>query len=204
MHRRLLAASLAIAFVACSSRSDDAQPSAQPKQGVATVTKTTAPGDTAAARASVAASVATDSLLARARAALRSAMPDFREWTDSAAITLPEGADAASFRAAEVVGDFDEDGAPDVAFIGRDSDRERIVAVLSQHGHPSAVPVTGFGMSSAADSTRRRWFRRATVEAHRPRVGLEVVERADDGEIKLPATRYVFVDGHFTEWIDGE
>lgn len=76
-----------------------------------------------------------DSTIRRVRVVLQAAMPAFHEWEDTAGAVLSlTYAGSVPFTIRPVVGDFDEDGAPDVAFMGHDDKVERVVAVLSGRG----------------------------------------------------------------------
>ena len=132
-------------------------------------------------------------------------MPTFREWGDSSSAPIfLEGAGPVPFSSRPVVGDFDEDGASDVAFIGHDSDGEHVIAVLSQRGHPTVVPVTSDVSVPASGPQHHRWMRLAVIDADRPRVGLEIAWRNESGEFGDPRAEHYYNGKHFTQWIAGD
>jgi hypothetical protein len=146
-----------------------------------------------------------DTMIVRARADLRAAMPMFREWGDSSGTPLSlKDAGSVPFTVGPVVGDFDEDGAPDVAFIGADAAGERIVAVLSHRGQPTVVPVTREETAPASGPQHRRWMRLATIFTDRDQVGLEIVVRNERGGFDLPPAQHVYYGGRFMQWIEGD
>jgi hypothetical protein len=147
---------------------------------------------------------ATDSIVAWARAVLRSARPTFHGWDDSSTAEISlEDAGPVPFASRPIVGDFDEDGTSDVAFIGQDAGGEHIVAVLSHRGQTAIVDVTSDEAVATSGAKRRRWMRLATVDTDHRQVGLEIIEREADGEFPLPASQYVYRGGRFMQWIEG-
>jgi hypothetical protein len=200
--RALLVAPILLALVACQSSDDRESPARQPAP-------LAAPAQASVAGASTPslphASSATDTMLVRARADLHAGMPTFREWEDSSRTPLSlKDAGSVPFTVGPVLGDFDEDGAPDVAFIGRDAVGERIVAVLSHRGHPTVVPITGDETVPGSAPAHRRWMRLATIFTDRDQIGLEIVVRNERGEFDLPPAEHVYYKGRFMQWISGD
>ena len=146
----------------------------------------------------------TDTVISRAREVMHAELPTFREWTDSLAAPLSlTDAGPAAFTVGPVLGDFDEDGAPDVAFVGHDARGEQVAAVLSGRGHATAVRVDGDDGAPAAGPQHRRWIRLATIFTDRDQVGLESVLRNERDTFDLPPSQYVYWKGHFMQWIEG-
>ena len=131
-------------------------------------------------------------------------LPMFREWTDSLAAPLfLTDAGPTAFTVGPVLGDFDDDGAPDVAVVVHDAQEERVIAVLSSHGHAAVVRVDGDDGAPAAGPRHRRWIRLATIFTDRDQVGLEGVIRNERDAFDLPPSQYVYWKGHFMRWIEG-
>ncbi len=146
-----------------------------------------------------------DSVIARARILLREQRPEFREWEDATA--PPRSADVADesgFLAGPVAADFDQDGTLDVAFVGRDSTGERVLAVLSRRGQPTVEEVTGELTGGRGGSSRREWMHVVAVGTNPPHVGLEILERNEDHKIPASVGQFIVVNGHFSSWVDGE
>lgn len=146
-----------------------------------------------------------DSVIARARILLRQQRPEFREWEDTTA--PPHSADYpddSGFLAGPVAADLDQDGTLDVAFIGRDSTGERVLAVLSRRGEPTVEEVTAELTSGRGGSTRRQWMHVVAVGTNPSHVGLEILERNEDLKIPAATGQFIVVDGHFSSWVDGE
>ena len=146
----------------------------------------------------------TDTIVGQARDVLHATLPMFREWTDSLAASLSlTDAGPAAFTVGPVIGDFDEDGAPDVAFVGHDAQGEQVIAVLSHQGHSAVVRVDGDDGALAARPQHRRWIRLATIYTDRDQVGLESVMRNERDAFDLPPSQYVYRKGRFMQWIEG-
>lgn len=146
-----------------------------------------------------------DSVIARARILLRQQRPEFREWDDTTA--PPHSADYpddSGFLAGPVAADLDQDGTLDVAFIGRDSTGERVLAVLSRRGQPAVEEVTAELTGGRGGSTRRQWMHVVAVGTNPSHVGLEILERNEDDKIPASVGQFIVVDGHFSAWVDGE
>lgn len=143
-------------------------------------------------------------VIARARAEIRTAMPEFHEWDDStAAPGVIENEGPEPFLSAPLVGDFDLDGVPDVIFVGRNAEGENVVALLSHRGHPTVAQVTG-DVNGAPPGTRRHRFLRLARNAALRLIAVDVIERNDRGEIQPPFLQYVYTAGHFAQWVEGE
>jgi hypothetical protein len=201
----LAAAPILLAFAACQTRDARDVPAQQAQSTpVASAPAATSVQDTAA-RTPAHPSASTDAVIVRARATLHAAMPMFREWEDSSGASLSlKDAGAAPFTTGPVVGDFDEDGAPDVAFIGVDAQGEHVIAVLSHKGQPVVETVASDATVPASGPQHRRWMRSATVFTDKDQLGLEVVVRNDRGVFPLPPAQYVYYEGHFMRWIEGD
>ena len=146
-----------------------------------------------------------DSVIARARILLRQQRPEFREWEDTTA--PPRSADysdESGLVAGPVAADLDQDGTLDVAFIGRDSTGERVLAVLSRHGQPAVEEVTAELTGGRGGSSRRQWMHVVAVGTNPSHVGLEILERNEDPKIPAATAQFIVVDGHFSSWVDGE
>jgi hypothetical protein len=146
-----------------------------------------------------------DSVIARARILLRQQRPEFREWEDTTAPPRSaDVADDAGFLAGPVAADLDQDGTLDVAFIGRDSTGERVLAVLSRRGEPTVEEVTSELTGGRGGSSRREWMHVVAVGTNPPHVGLEILERNEDPKIPAAVAQFIVVNGHFSSWVDGE
>lgn len=205
----LLATPLLLASGACGSRGDDETSAQQPPAASTASARVATSVPEAVVSAStpttLRASDGTDSMIIRARAGLHAAMPTFREWGDSSSTPVSiEDAGPGPFTSGPVVGDFDEDGTLDVAFIGYDAEGEHVMAVLSQRGHPAVVPVTSDVTVPASGPQHHRWMRVAVIDADRRRVGLEIAWRNETGAFGVPRAEHYYDDGHFTQWIAGD
>jgi hypothetical protein len=146
-----------------------------------------------------------DSVIARARVLIREQRPEFHEWDDTTAPPhSAEYPDDSGLLAGPVAADLDQDGTLDVAFIGRDSTGERVLAVLSRHGQPAVEEVTAELSGDRGGSSRRQWMHVVAVGTDPPHVGLEILERNEDHKIPAAFGQFIVADGHFSMWVDGE
>jgi hypothetical protein len=204
----LVPAALVLAITACKSSEDRANSTRPPQsESAAAMSPRESPrGIPGVASTSPiqGTSSATDTVISRARDLMHTELPMFREWTDSLAapLSLTEAGPAA-FSIGPVLGDFDEDGAPDVAFVGHDAQGEQVIVVLSHRGHAAVVRVDGEDSASEAGAQHRRWIRLATIFTDRDQVGLESVTRNERNTFDLPPSQYVYRKGHFMQWIEG-
>jgi len=146
-----------------------------------------------------------DSIVGRARVVLALATPTFREWTSDMFAPVHADTTAPTWRAAPLVGDFDGDGAPDVAFTGRDSAGVLILAVLSHRGQPIIAPVTTERELAVGIDLRRSRLALAVGDFQsRRREMIDVAVWDADGREMTLTARFIYEKGRFSVLVEGE
>jgi hypothetical protein len=149
-------------------------------------------------------SARTDSVIVRARIVLAKAAPSFREWTADMFAPVQEATGAPSLRPAPLVGDFDEDGSPDVAFTGRDSAGAVIRAVMSHRGQPVLATVTREAeLAIGVDLRRSRLALARDVFNGSRREMIDVVVWDDRGAQITLSARFIYEKGRFSIFVSG-
>lgn len=148
---------------------------------------------------------ADDALLSRARAVLAAARPGFREWPANAYATVLPDSTLPWATTGPLVGDFDGDGMPDVVFDGHDGRIMVTSAVLSNNGQPKIVSVEeGFDVPDPLTPRKVRFVVAPYTFKGKRGVGVGFVSYDASGSAMLPATIFMYVNGHFAELIEGE
>jgi len=156
------------------------------------------PADTTLPRTAV------DSLIARARAVLRVSRPTFREWPASAYAPVQPDSNYAEAQVAPLVGDFDGDSLPDVAFDGYEGRTHIMPVVLLGKDKQTVVPfVQTWEMPSPMEPMLSRVMVEKHVDDGRVAQGLEILHYASDGRL-IGATVWVLEKGVFMEFTGGE
>ena len=204
MMRSYAAAVALFSVVACRDMQPAARETAAARESAAAVgaAPTLAP---APAQQSSPRSAEEDSVIARARVVLAAVRPSFREWSAEmfAPVQLDSAAPAA--RMAPLVGDFDGDGAPDVAFEGSDSTGAVIQAVLSHKGQPIVALVTREKeLAVGVDLHRSRLALAHDELGGKPLQGIDVVVWDEKGREVALSARLVYQNGRFAVLVSGQ
>ena len=153
--------------------------------------------DTAAPR------TARDSLIARARAVLGASRPTFREWPATAYAPVQADSNYPGAQTGPLIGDFDGDSLPDVAFDGYEG-RTHIMPVVLLGHKQTVVP---FVQTWQMPDPPKPMLSRVMVEEHvadgRAAQGIMLLSYTSDGKL-IGTSVWVLDDGVFKEFLDGE
>lgn len=147
---------------------------------------------------------ARDSLIARARAVLAASRPTFREWPATAYAPVRADSNYPTAQTAPLVGDFDGDSLPDVAFDGYEGRTHIMPVVLVGKEKQVVVP---FVQAWVMPDPPKPMLSRLMVVEHLPdgrsAQGIMRLAYAEDGRL-LSTNTWVLVNGVFMQFLDGE